>query len=154
VRGIEGATDQIAAGLDRSRPWRDVIANDHIGSSLKALQSTLLDQLITESTESRASLVVAEARSGYHGKVYIGDTRTVAVALLEAEIDCPAGDQGMKVRIREQCRWESLGQNVQRRQGRRIAHQGQLDELLDLAASQLGPDPRVFSFRFLFCRMQ
>src|SRR5215510_8476784 len=93
-------------------------------------------------------------RAGYHGKVYIGNTRTVAVAPLKAEIDRPAGDQGNKVCIRKQCRWESLGQNVQRRQGRRIAHQGQLDQVLDLAASQLGPDPLVFSFCVLFCRMQ
>src|SRR5262249_5773751 len=154
VRGIEGATHQIAAGLDMSRPWRDVISKDHIGSSLKALQSALFDQVIAEPTKSRTSLVIAEARSGYHCKVYIGNTRTVAVAPLEAEIDRPAGDQGMKVRIRKQCRWQSLGQNIQRRQGRRIAHQGQRDELLDLAASQLGPDPLVFSFCFLFCRMQ
>src|SRR5262249_27469196 len=154
VRGIEGATDQIAAGPDMSRPWRDVIAKNHIGSSLKALQSALLDQLIAEPTELRASLVVSEARSGYHGKGYIDDTLTVPVAPLEAEIDRPAGDQGMKVRIRKQCRWERLGQNVQRRQGRRIAHQRQIDELLDLATFQLGPDPRVLSFCFLSCRMQ
>src|SRR5262249_1795517 len=154
VRGIEGATHQITAGLNMSRPWCDVISKDHIGSSLEALQSTLFDQVIAEPTESIASLVIGEARSRYHSKVYIGNTRTIAVAALEAEIDCPAGDQGMKVRIRKQCRGQSLGQNIQRREGRRIAHQGQLAELLDLAASQLGPDPLVFSFCFLFCRMQ
>src|SRR5215469_7894702 len=85
VRGIEGATHQIAAGRDMSRPWRDVISNDHIGSSLKALQSALFDQVIAEPTELRASLVVSEARSGDHSKVCIGNTRTVAVAPLETE---------------------------------------------------------------------
>src|SRR5215468_7848665 len=154
VRGIEGATHQIATGRDMSRPWRDVIPKDHIGSSLKALQSTLFDQVIAEPTKLRASLVVAKARSRDHGKVYIGNTRTVAIASLETEIDRPAGKKGMKVRVRKQCRWKSLDQNVQRRQGRRIAHQGQLDELLDLAASELGPDLLEFSFCFLFCWTQ
>src|SRR5215470_14606469 len=93
-------------------------------------------------------------RAGYHGKVYIGNTRTVAVAPLEADIDRPAGDQGNKVRIRKQCRWESLGQNVQRRQGRRIAHQGQLDELLDLAVALLVAQTPAFSSCFLSRRMQ
>src|SRR5215831_8718511 len=154
VRGIECATHQIAARLNMSRPWCDVISKDHIGSSLKALQSALFDQVIAEPTELKGSLVVAEARSRYHCKVYIGNTRTVAVAPLEAEIDRPAGDQGMKVCIRKQCRGQSLNQNIQRRQGRGIVHQRQLEELLDLAAPELGPDPLVFSFCFLFCWMQ
>src|SRR5262245_59221819 len=110
VRGIEGAAHQIAAGLDMARPGRDVISKDHIGSGLKALQSALFDQVIAEPTELRASLIVAETRSGYHSKVYIGNTRTVAVAPLEAEIDRHAVGQGMKVRIRKQCRWHNLGQ--------------------------------------------
>src|SRR5262252_4931767 len=137
VRGIESATHQIAARPDISHPWRDVIPKDHIGSSLKAFQSTLFDKVIAEPTKSRPSLVVTEAWPSNHSKVYIGNTRTVAVAPLEAEIDRPAGDQGMKVRIRKKCRRKSLGQNIQRRQSRRIAHERQLDELLDPAASQL-----------------
>ena len=36
----------------------------------------------------------------------------------------------------------------------RVAHQRQLDDVLDLAAAELGPDPLVFASRFVFCRMR
>ena len=49
---------------------------------------------------------------------------------------------------------QDLGQNIQSREGRRVAHQGQLNELLDRAAPKLYPDPLVFASRFLFCRMR
>ena len=59
-----------------------------------------------------------------------------------------------KVLIRKQCRRQDLGQHIQSREGRRVAHQGQLNELLDRAAPELRPDPLVFASHFLFCRMR
>src|SRR5262249_10025884 len=41
---------------------------------LEPLQSTLFDQFIAEATESKSGLVVAEVRTGYHAKQYIGST--------------------------------------------------------------------------------
>ena len=38
VCGIEGATQQMAAGLDMPRPWEDVICEDVVGPGLEALQ--------------------------------------------------------------------------------------------------------------------
>ena len=84
---------------------------------------------------------------------YIDAARSVAVAALEAEIDRSAGDQGKQVRIRIECRWPDLGQNVQRRKRRRVAHQRQFDQRLDRAAPELRPDPLVLASRFLFRRM-
>ena len=108
-----------------------------IGPGLEALQAAFFDQFIAEPPESKSSLVVAEVRSGYHARTYIGDARTVAVAMLEAEIDRPTDGQGKKIRIRKQCRRTDLGQNIQSREGCRVAHQGQLNELLDRAAPKL-----------------
>jgi hypothetical protein len=72
----------------------------------------LFDQFIAEATESKSGFVIAEVRTGYHAKQYIGDARTVAVPALEAEINRPADGQGNKARIRMQSRWQDLGQHV------------------------------------------
>src|SRR5439155_20832650 len=82
VRGIEGATNQIAASPDMFRPWHGAIAETHIGTGLGALQSAFFDQFIAEPTELKSGLVVAEARSGDDAKPYIGEARPVAVAML------------------------------------------------------------------------
>ena len=115
----------------------------------------MFDQVIAELTEAiYGGSIVAEVRAGDHGQPYIGDARSVAIAALEAEIDRSAGDQGKQVRIRIKCRRPDLGQNVQRRKRRRVAHQRQLDQSLDRAAAELRPDPLVFAARFLFRRMR
>ena len=75
--------------------------------------------------------------AGYHAKPYIGEAGTVAVAMLEAEVNRPADSQGNKVRIRKQCRWQDLGQHIQGRERRGVAHQGQLNELLNRTAPKL-----------------
>ena len=137
VRGLERSMYEVAASPDMFRPWHNVTSEDHIGPGLEALQAAFFDQFIAEPTESKSGLVVAEVRSSYLTKPYIGDARTVAVATFEAEIDRPADDQGKKVRVRKQCRRQDLGQNVQSCEGCRVAHQGQVNELLDRAASEL-----------------
>ena len=84
----------------RSRPARTcfvhgmtMIAERHIGPGLETLQAAFFDQFIAELTESKSGLVVAEVRSGDHAKPYIGEARTIAVAMLEAEIDHAADDE-------------------------------------------------------------
>src|SRR5260370_19377098 len=124
VRGLEGPTHHVTASLHMFRPWHDVTSEQHIGPGLEALQSAFFDQFIAEATESKSDLVVAEVWAGYHAKVYIGEARTVAVAMLEAEVNRSADSQGTKVRVRKHGRRYDLGQNIQSREGRRIAHQG------------------------------
>jgi len=67
--------------------------------------------------------VVAEARAGYDGKPYIGEARTVTVAMLEAEIDHPASDERKQVQVETLCRRHDLGQNVHGIEDIRISHQ-------------------------------
>src|SRR6476660_3809031 len=105
VRGLELPTEQIAASLDMFRPGHDKISKTHIGPGLEAPQAAFFDQLIAKPAESKSGLVVVEMWTGDHAKPYIGETRTVAVAMLEAEVNRPADNQGKKVRIRKQCWW-------------------------------------------------
>src|SRR5712692_5838164 len=124
---------QVAGGPDMFRPWHHVTCEDHVRPGLEAHQAAFFDQLIAKETESKSSLVVAEVRSGYLTKPSIGNTRTVAVAPLETKIDRSADSQRKKVCIRKQSRRQYLGQDIQRGEGHRIAHQRQLDEFLDVA---------------------
>src|SRR4029077_11640483 len=105
VRGLELPTQQIAASLDMFRPGHDKISKAHIGPGLEAPQSAFFDQFIAKPAESTSGCVVVEMWTGDHAKPYIGEARTVAVAMLEAEVNRPADNQGKKVRIRKQGSW-------------------------------------------------
>ncbi len=98
-----------------SRPRQDETSEAHIGPGLEALQSVPFDQVMAEPAEEGSRLIVAEARSGDHAKPNVGEARAVTVATLEAD----------------------LGQNVHRREGCRVTHQRQLDQILDHAAPEL-----------------
>src|SRR5580692_12044703 len=98
----------------------------HIGPGPETRQSASFDEVIAELTKAiYGGPIVAEVRAGEHGQPFIGAARSVAVPALEAEIDRSAGDQGKQVRIRIECSWRELDQNVHRREGVRVAHQRQ-----------------------------
>ena len=124
VRGLESPMYQVTASPDVFRPWHDVTSEIHIRPCLRTLQVAFFDQFIAELTESKSGLVVAEVWAGYHAQAHTGEGRTVATAMLEAEINHPTNDQRIKIRVRKSCRWQDLGQNIHCREGRRIAHQG------------------------------
>ena len=94
VCSLERATQQIAAIPDMSRPRNQQAPKVEIDPSLEALQPPLFDQIIAEPPESKSGLVVAEVWSSDEGKHRIGQARSVTVAILEAEIDRAAADQG------------------------------------------------------------
>src|ERR1700756_4897398 len=96
---LESAADKVAATPYMSHPGKDKTSEHHIGPGLKALQSTLFDQVTAEPTEAKGGLVVAEERPSDRAKSYIGGARTIAVTALEAEINRPAQDQAKKVHI-------------------------------------------------------
>src|SRR4029077_4879159 len=154
IRCLQRTVQQIAPSLDMSRPRQDETSEAHIGPGLKALQSALFDEVMAEPAESKSGLVVAEARSRDHAKPNIGEARAVTIASLEAKIDRPTDDQGKQVRIRMQGRRSEFGQNIQRREGCRVPHQRQLDQILDRAVPELRPDPLIFPYRFRFRRMR
>jgi len=145
VRGIEGATHQIAAGLDMFRPWHDDISEGHIGSSLKTLQSAFFDQVIAKPTEAKSVLVVTETRPGYDGEPYISEAGRVAVTVLEAEIHQAANNERRQVLVAKQCRRHNLGQDVHSVEEVPVGHQGQVDEFFDLSRSHHGPDSIVLA---------
>ena len=57
------------------------------------MQSALLHQIITESAELKSSIVVVEVRARDHAEPGIGKTRSIAVAMLETDVDHPANDE-------------------------------------------------------------
>ena len=121
----------------------------------KRCQPALFDQVIAEPAEAKSGLVVAEAGARDHAKERIGGARCVAVAALEAEIDCTADDQGKQVPIRIECGRNKPGQHIERRKRRRVAHQRQLDELLNRCGFRACNPIRSYSrTRFLFRRMR
>ena len=68
----------------------------------------------------------------------IGEARTVAVAVLQAEVGHPADDQAEQSWHRcSMCRRHELGQNIHSREPCRVGHQRQIDKLLDRAAPEL-----------------
>src|ERR1700684_868006 len=91
--GFESATHQIPAGLDVPCPRHNKIPKGHVGSGLVAMQSTLLHQFVAKPAESESSPVIAKVRSENHTKPDIGEARSIAVAVLEAEIDHPANHE-------------------------------------------------------------
>ena len=136
IRGIEGATDQIVARSQMSGPRDDEHAEGQIRAGPEPLQPTPFDQVVAEPAEAEAGLVVAKSRSGDHAKPDIGITGRIGVAVFQAEIDHSADEQRKQIRIREHGRCQHLGQNIQGGHGFWFAHQGQIDELLNLAASE------------------
>src|SRR5215467_818653 len=72
----------------------------------------------------------------------------------EAEIDHAADDERRKVFVGEQRRRQDLNQDIENVENVRVAHQGQVNEILDLPASNLGPDTIVFAPYFVAGRMR
>ncbi len=84
IRCIKRTPCELATGSEMFRPRHDELPKPHIGSGLETLQAAFFDQLVTEPTETKSSLVVAEVRSRYRTQPHISDARTVAMPLLEA----------------------------------------------------------------------
>src|SRR6266702_8292863 len=150
VRSIKSATYEVATGPDMSLPGQDDISEQRIDTRAEALQSALLDQIMAELTKSQyCAAVVAEKRTGNHGKPQIGNARGVAVAVLEAEIHHPANDKGRKIVVAVVCRYEDFVQDVDGVEDIRVGHQRQVKEFVDISASELRPDPIVLPHYFL-----
>ena len=154
VRDIERAAHQVTAGAHVPRPWHDEIAERHVGSGLVALQSALFGKLIPEPAELEPTRVVVEVRSGDHAEEHIREARCVAVAVLETEIDHPADHQRKEIAIGEQGRRHDVVQDIQRSKHCRVAHQRQVDQVLDPACAETRPDALVFVQCLFVCRMR
>src|ERR1700721_4205381 len=155
VRDFESAMQEIARGPDVLRIWDQEMREQHIGPGLETLQPASFHQLAPDLTEARSGLVIAESVTRDEAKPDIDVARTVAVTTLEGEIHCPAYGQGMKIRFHKgECSWRNLRQHVNRREGCRISHQGQLEHILDRNSPESPPDPIVFTPHILVGRVR
>src|SRR5579863_5962906 len=89
TRRLERPTYQVAAGPDMFRPWRDITSEEHIRPGLEALQSAFFDQFIGELAEAKCCRVITKIWPDHHAERYVCVARTVAVAVLEAQINRP-----------------------------------------------------------------
>ena len=146
---------EITCSPDVLRIWDQEMPKQHIGSGLETLQPASFDQFAPDLTEARSGLVIAEPVTRDEAKSYIDVARTVTVTTLEAEIRRPAYGEGMKICLHQrECSWRNLRQNVNRRQGCWIPHQGQLKHILDRTAPEPRPDPIVFTPHILVGRVR
>src|SRR5258708_2851872 len=77
------------------------------------------------------------------------------MASFQAKINCATGRHSKKIGLRRvQSSRQDPGQHVQSREGYWVAHQGEVNELLDRTAPKAYPDALVFASRFPFCQMR
>jgi hypothetical protein len=98
--------------------------------------------------------VAAEAGAGDQAHCHVTLRSGVAVATLQAEIDCSVGSERGEVPVGEDCWQNEASEYVEQRPSLRILHQRQVDEILDSATSEPRPDPLVLGARRLFGRMR
>src|SRR5580698_7921725 len=103
--------------------------------------------------KSKSSLVVTEMRSGDPGEPFVGDTGSIAVAVLDAKTDRLADRQGSQVLVGLLSWRQNLNQNVDCGKGGGVLHQRQIDEILNGAVPEQWPDSLVFALHLLLCRV-
>ncbi len=139
VRGVECAPDQLAPAGERLEPGHHHVAEDNVRARLVALQSALLDQIVTKPAETIAVLVIAEARPGERREEHIAEAGPIALAVFEAQVEHAAKNQRGQVLVEEECRGDDLGENVQHVQYVGVAGQRQIDQVLDAALAPAIP---------------
>ena len=86
--------------------------------------------------KSISSLIVAEMRSGDLGEPFVGDTGSIAVAVLDAKTNRLADRQASQVLVGLLSRRQNLNQNVDCGEGGGVLHQRQIDEVLNCAVPE------------------
>ena len=82
-----------------SGPRDDQNGERQADAASKASEALPFRKVIAELTEPKASLVVAKMRAGDHAKPDIRITGRIGVAMLQAQIDQSACDEGREVCI-------------------------------------------------------
>src|SRR5580658_9944242 len=107
-----------------------------IGARLIAFQPASFDELKADMSKSKSSLVGAEMRSRNPGEPFVGDTGSIAVAVLDAETDRLADRQGSQVLVGLLSRRQNLNQNVDCGEGGGVFHQRQINDILNCAVPE------------------
>src|SRR5712671_6380840 len=104
----------------------------------------MLHQVQTELPEAEPGSVIAETVPDEHAQTDVGKARSVAVAVLQAEVRHPADDEPEQVLVGPQdCRQAGV-EDIHGGAQLGVGHQRQIDELLDRATPDLAPEALVF----------
>ena len=145
------ATSAAGKGLFRGSPW-DLDVSGGFASPVAAELIRGADVLVGWG----CALNMWTLRHG----TLVGDDTTVVQVDLDPEAlgahqrNSATYGHRKKIHISKHRRGVTLSQNIQGREGCRVVHQGQVNELLDRAAPKLGPDPLEFTSRFRIGRMR
>ncbi|CAB3810364.1 hypothetical protein LMG28614_07258 [Paraburkholderia ultramafica] len=108
VRRAERAAQQITANPHVFDPAHHETREGKTRARLEAFEPAPFDEFVTELAKSESGLVVVEKPSSDPAEHHIGDTGSIAVATLEAEIDPLADRQGRQIPIRMRGRRQEL----------------------------------------------
>src|SRR4030095_6246614 len=140
VGRIEGAPHQAFASADGLRPGNNAVPEDQVDTGLEATQPALLHQVKAELTEAKGCAVFPEKRTEEHAKPDVGEARSIAVAMLQAEVPHPADDEAKQILVRKQSGGHYRGEGVHGRAPLGVGHRRQSDEVLDRATPDLAPE--------------
>src|SRR5262245_33528700 len=146
-RHLEGTTRRTDSFPERPGP-RGHDGEQEIGPTPKVIQSVRFEQIAGHLSESITLIEVAEVAAGDQTHCRVVRWCSVAVAVLQPEIDSPADAEGAQIRVDVQGWYTQAGEQVDCCQSLRIPHQGQVNETSDRALSEPGPDALILATRF------
>src|SRR5690242_3669374 len=111
------------------------------------MQSATFEQIATHLSKSITFIVVAEAGAGDYAQCYVVARCAVAVAALQVEIGGAADAKRAQIKVAVQGWYDQAGKHVEGCQSLRILHQRQVNEIIDRASSEPGPEALVLTAR-------
>ena len=154
LRGFESIPREGAARASMPHRRFREIAKGQIDPGLQAVHSRLLDKVQPELAKADTRLVIPEVKPEHVPHSCVSVARSVAIAVLQAEVHHAADDEAAKVLVGPQCRCHEGGNNDRGRARDRIHHAGQVEQSFDRPISELPPQPCVFILDFLLRRMR
>src|SRR6185295_1805004 len=117
-------------------------------------QPALLHQVQTELPEAEPGPEILEARPEEVGEPGVGEARSVAVAVLQAEVRQSAGHKEEEILVGQRGWRQGRGKDVHGRARLGVRHQRQMNEILNRATPDLAPEALVFSLDLLLRRVR
>src|SRR5437016_5815196 len=151
---LEGAPHQAAASANGLRPGKQAAPEDQADAALEQTQAAMLHKVQAELSEAEAGRVVAETMAEEHAETDVGEARSVAVPMFQAEVCHPADDEAEEILVGPQGRRQDCVEDVHGAAQFGFRHQRQIDELLDRATPDLAPDTLVFLLDLLLRRLR
>src|SRR5262245_38122264 len=110
-----------------------LVCEKYADDGVELAEVSPLEHLVAQTPEAEADFEVAEESARDEPEVLVREARAVAIAAHETELDGCADDQGQEVLVRAHCTRNDLREHIHGCAGRRIGHQGQIDDLVDRA---------------------